>query len=172
MVFIALIVSGQPIFASDQEDSNIIYLTTQIQNTDDSKIKATNLVYRARQYYLKGDLDLALEDYVKALHYNHTGWIWKEMAQTCLKEGKYLETYEITIVLKEDFPNFLPIETERLELRAVDLMKREYLLENPPEIIYDQVAYKRRSRIDIINEIKTAEAAAAARYGPKVKYDT
>ncbi|MCB2218432.1 MAG: tetratricopeptide repeat protein [Desulfobulbaceae bacterium] len=171
VLLMSTVVIGQS-FADSEREAAIKYLTEQIQIIDNPVAKANNYVFRARNYHQQGSLELALDDYVQALHYNHTGWIWHELGWVCLKEGRVEQAYNISVILREDFPNYLSKEVNKFQAKTVALLKKKHLEENPPLIVYDTVAQKVRTRHDVRRELEAAAAAKAAKYGPRVKYDT
>lgn len=139
-------------------DSKIILdLTGQIERSTNKQSKAKLYVYRARNYELIQETDLAEQDYFSALKIDSKGPVWCELGKFYATHKKYEKAEKVINKVEQDF-KYLQKDIAPLSSYVREQLRLAYLEEHPPEIIFDKVAYKKRSRLDVKKEIEAANA--------------
>ena len=141
---------------------NIKILTDKLATAKTPAVISQTYVFRARNYFNKGDVDEAINDYNAAIAAHNVPWIWLEMGNKCLKASRFEQAKNIAELTQEKFPKFSPKEIANLKNKAESLLIKQQLQEHPPEIIYQKAAVKKLSRHDLIKQKKIQEAAKQA----------
>ncbi|MBU1234073.1 MAG: tetratricopeptide repeat protein [Proteobacteria bacterium] len=137
---------------AENNNSIIMQLGHEIEQSQDPVAKSTFHMYRARQYTQTQQWEKALEDYNQALELNHKGWVHLERSSFLMAMGKYDQAYEDAIAAKKEVPT-LSHEADKLIEAAGAEIQKKYEAENPPTFIMDTaVNPNRKSRFDVMRE--------------------
>ena len=120
------------ISAADQDTIDLLTLEIAQAKTDADKSRLH--MYRARNYKLIGNLDLAEKDYDTALTFDHKGWIHLERARFFLEFGNNEQARKEAIAAQKETPT-LKAESQKILSIAKEKVVKEQERQHPKEIL-------------------------------------
>ena len=132
---------------------SIPILTSQIESTTNKNTLQRLYTSRARNHANQKQFDLACEDIEKALAISEKGYLLEKLANYSYRAKDYKGSYVAIYKTKTDYPNIYK-DIKLLEDKAVYKIKEEHFAQNPLSYTYTQAGVKRRTRFDVIREMK------------------
>ncbi len=120
------------ISVANQETIDLLTMEIAQAKTDADKSRLH--MYRARNYKLIGNLDLAEKDYDTALTFDHKGWIHLERARFFLEFGNNEQARKEAIAAQKETPT-LKAESQKILNIAKEKVIKEQEKLHPKEIL-------------------------------------